>query len=112
MAIGFVSMQGQITRAQDFTTIKHNEDHKPNVDQANVVQHMTKQTEQKTTRVTNSAKSEYHQQKFDAKDKGKNEYYGDGGRERKQRDKSEEDGKVLLKGVGKQKAIESIKFRN
>ena len=34
MAIGFVEMQGQITRAQDFMTVKHNEDTKGLVDQS------------------------------------------------------------------------------
>ena len=35
MAIGFVEMQGQITRAQDYTSIKHNEDSKGMVEQSN-----------------------------------------------------------------------------
>ena len=44
MAIGFVEMQGQITRAQDFTAIKHNDDTKSMVQQANFGQQMTKQS--------------------------------------------------------------------
>ena len=36
MAIGFVEMQGQITRAQDYTTMKHNDDTKGMVEQANL----------------------------------------------------------------------------
>lgn len=110
MAIGFVEMQGQITRAQDFTTIKHQEDHKGMVDQSNVATEITKQTEQKTNRVNRGDQSEFHQQKHDAKEKGKNEYYGDGGKNRKKHEQREEDGKVLLKGVGKQGAIENVKF--
>ena len=51
MAIGFVEMQGQITRAQDFTSIKHNEDSRPMVDQANFGQQMTKQIERQVNRV-------------------------------------------------------------
>ena len=39
----------------------------------------------------------------DASEKGKNEYAGDGGRERRR--PREEDGKVLLKGVGIRKVI-------
>lgn len=100
MAIGFVEMQGQITRAQDFTTIKHNEDAKGMVEQANVGQQMTKQVERQVNRVNKGEQPEYHERKFDAKDKGSNEYHGDGGRGRKDRQKQEADGRVLLKGIG------------
>lgn len=98
MAIGFVEMQGQITRAQDFTTIKHNEDTKGMVDQTNFGQQMTKQVEKQAQRVNEREKLENRPKRHDAKEKGSNEYYGDGGRNRKQ-EKKESDGKVLLKGV-------------
>lgn len=99
MAIGFVEMQGQITRAQDFTTVKHNEDTKGMVDQSNFEQQVTKQVERQAQRVNERANAENRQKKFDAKEKGSNEYYGDGGRGRKQKKKEPVDGKVLLKGV-------------
>lgn len=100
MAIGFVEMQGQITRAQDFTTIKHNEDTRGMVEQANVGQQMTRQVDRQVNRVNKGDQPEYHERKFDAKDKGSNEYYGDGGKDRKEKQKQEADGKVLLKGIG------------
>lgn len=101
MAIGFVEMQGQITRAQDFTTIKHNEDTKGMVDQTNFSQQMTKQVEKQVQRVNERDNTENRQKKHDAKEKGSNEYFGDGGRNRKheKQEKKESDGKVLLKGV-------------
>lgn len=98
MAIGFVELQGQITRAQDYTTIKHNEDTKGMVDQTNFGQQMAKQVERQTQRVNEWENTENRQKRHDAKEKGSNEYYGDGGRNRK-REKKESDGKVLLKGV-------------
>lgn len=98
MAIGFVEMQGQITRAQDYTTLKHNDDTKGMVEQANFGQQMTKQVEKQVKRVNKGEQPEYHERKFDAKDKGSNEYHGDGGKNRKGL-KKESDGKVLLKGV-------------
>lgn len=100
MAIGFVEMQGQITRAQDFTTIKHNEDTKGMVEQSNVGQQMTRQVERQVNRVNKGDQPEYHERKFDAKDKGSNEYHGDGGQGRKDKQEQDADGKVLLKGVG------------
>ena len=98
MAIGFVEMQGQITRAQDFTTVKHNEDTKGLVDQSNFGQQMTRQVERKAQRVNERERTENRQKKFDAKEKGSNEYHGDGGRNRK-KPQRDPDGKVLLKGV-------------
>ncbi len=95
MAIGFVEMQGQITRAQDFTTIKHNEDNKVAVEQSNFGQQMTKQIDRQSHRVNEGKQPDYHNRKFDAKDKGSNEYHGDGGKNRKEA--KDKDGKVLLK---------------
>lgn len=97
MAIGFVEMQGQVTRAQDFTTIKHNEDTRSMVDQANFGQQMTKQVERQVNRVNEGKQPEYHERKFDAKDKGDNEYSGDGGKSRKRKPGENPDGKVLMK---------------
>lgn len=97
MAIGIVEMHGQITRAQDFTTIKHNEDSKGMVEQANFGQQMTKQVEKQVKRVNKGDQPEYHERKFDAKDKGSNEYHGDGGKSRKKKLGQDPDGKVLMK---------------
>lgn len=97
MAIGFVEMQGQITRAQDFTSIKHNEDTKGMVEQANFGQQMTKQIERQVNRVNEGKQPEYQERKFDAKNKGDNEYNGDGGRSRKKKLEENPDGKVLMK---------------
>ncbi len=101
MAIGFVEMQGQITRAQDYTTIKYNEDAKGMVEQANVGQQMTKQVERQVNRVNKGNQPEYHERKFDAKDKGSNEYHGDGGQARKRKKGENPDGKVLMKKAEK-----------
>lgn len=100
MAIGQIEIQGQITRAQDFTSIKHHEDTKSTVEQANVSVQFSKQVEAQVTKVKRGDQPEYYNKKFDAKDKGSNEYHGDGGQNRKKKEEKEPDGKVLLKGVG------------
>lgn len=97
MAIGLVELHGQVTRAQDFTAVKHNEDSKGMVEQANVGQQMTKQVEKQVSRVNKGQQPEYHERKFDARDKGSNEYQGDGGRKRKKPGEKDPDGKVLMK---------------
>lgn len=101
MAIGQIELQGQITRAQDFTSIKHNEDTRGTVEQANVSTQFSKQVESNVTKVKRGDQPEYYNKKFDAKDKGSNEYHGDGGKNRNKKEKKEADGKVLLKGVGR-----------
>lgn len=100
MAIGQIEIQGQITRAQDFTTYKHNEDTKGMVDQSNVGMQFAKQVESQLAKVNRGNQPEYQNKKFDAKEKGSNEYNGDGGRNRKEKKEAESDGKVILKGMG------------
>ncbi len=84
-----------ISRTQDYTTIKHNEDNKGFTDQSNIGQHVQKETNQRTREVHSSDNSDWHNRKFDAKDKGNNEYNGDGGR-RNKREKKEE--QVIVNG--------------
>lgn len=83
MAFGAIELT-TITRAQDYTTVKHNEDNKGFVDQTNFSQQMQKTTEQHIRQVHSSDDTEWHHNNPDAKEKGHNEYQGDGGRRRKQ----------------------------
>ncbi len=96
MTISRVELQGQTLRAQDFTNIKHNEDTRGMVEQSNLAQQTTKSADIKLHHVNDAEHSENRQKKFDAKEEGSNHYQGDGG---KDRNKKEQDGKVLLKGV-------------
>ena len=72
------------------------------VEQTNVGNQFAKHIENQVKKVNRGDQPEYHNKKFDAKDKGSNEYHGDGGRRGKRKDmnKKEADGKVLLKRVG------------
>ena len=97
MAIGPIESQGQILRAQDFSQVKQQEDVRPEVNQTMLQQNIQKTNMQLMTRVNSRTDIENQMKKFDAKEKGSNEYRGDGGKNR--RKKQEEDGKVILKGV-------------
>ncbi len=97
MAIGHIEMQGQIMRAQDYSQIKQQDDQRPEVSQTILQQQMAKTETRQMTRVNSRTDIENQMKKFDAKEKGSNEYHGDGGKNRNQ--KKEEDGKVILKGV-------------
>lgn len=99
MAISRVEIQGQFTRAQDFTTIKQNEDNKGMVDQSNFQKHMERTVDDKLHQVRKGDDTENRGQKFDAKEKGKNAYAGDGGKRRGKQDKPGEE-KVIPKFQG------------
>lgn len=94
MAFGAIELT-TISRAQDYSPIKQNEDYKGQVDQNNIGQHIQKDTQQRAKEVRSSDNSEWQNKKFDAKDKGSNEYQGDGGRRKKRGD---QDGQVVVNG--------------
>ena len=85
-----------VSRAQDYSIIKHNEDNKGFVDQTNIIQQTDKTTEQRIREVHSSDDTGWHQKNPDAKEKGNNEYQGDGGRNRKKGAKE----RMIVKGRG------------
>lgn len=98
MAINPIILQGQITRTPEFTTIKHNEDTKGMVDQLNIHKQFDSQVDNKLHQVQKKDDPENEGKQYDAKEKGNEQYTGDGGQKRKKRNKQQPDGKVLLKG--------------
>lgn len=98
MAIGFVELQGSVQRLQDFAQIKSHDDNKGMVMQSQLTQDAQKNAENRATTVNRGDDVNYNQKRFDAKDKGSNDYNGDGGQNRKQN--QNRDGKVIIKGAG------------
>lgn len=84
-----------ITRAQDYTPIKHNEDNRGIVQQTVLGQEMKKEVEHRTREVHKSDDSDWQNKKFDAKEKGSNEYSGNGGGRRLKKKVQEQ---VVVKG--------------
>ena len=99
MAIGPLEFQGAIPRTQDFAIQKHNEDAKGLVDQANVTQETTREVTEKATNVNKSEETSNDREHFDAREKGSNEYGGDGGKKRKKPGEGQSEGKVIVKGM-------------
>lgn len=97
MTISRVELQGTVARAQDFTTIKHNEDNKGMVDQTNFQKQFSQEVNDKLHQVHDSDQTENQMKKFDARDKGNGQYAGDGGQNRKQEKQKQPEGKVVLK---------------
>ena len=94
MAFGAIELT-TISRAQDYSPIKQNEDNKGFMDQSNIGQHIQKDIQQRAREVRTGDNSDWHNRRFDAKDKGSNEYQGDGGRRNGRENKKEQ---VIVKG--------------
>lgn len=103
MSISRIELQGQITRAQDYTTIKHNENNKGMVDQTNFQNHFNKVVDERMTQVHHGENADQTNKRYDAKDKGNGQYSGDGGQNRKKDGEKDEnpDGKVVIKNTNK-----------
>lgn len=97
MAIGTVELNGSIQRVQDFAAVKHNEDNKVVSDQSNLQTQFSKNVQENVSRVKRGEDAHNTSQKHDAREKGKNEYHGDGGRRRPGERTITPDGKVIAK---------------
>jgi hypothetical protein len=76
MAIGPVTLNGIIPRTQDMSMIKQQEDNKPFVEQQNIQTEMKTHEERQLKQVNHADDAGEHKKKYDAKEKGSNEYKG------------------------------------
>lgn len=97
MAIGPVELNGALQRVQDIATIKQNQDNKAVINQSAFQDTFSKEIEEHSTKVNDPNETTREQRKFDAKDKGDNEYSGDGGKKKKQNAESKKD-RMIVKG--------------
>ncbi len=100
MALGIVEINSAMTGINDFHNIRHNEEAKAGVDQANFQNQFDQEMETKRIDVNQSEDANNRQKRFDSRDKGSNEYSGDGGRNRKKKEDSNPDGRVIPKYSG------------
>lgn len=94
MSMGSINIV-TMTRSQDYTVIKQNEDNKGAVTQMNLGHQEKKEVRQRSSQVVQKEEAQWHQRKFDAKDQGDNQYAGDGGKYRQNGKKAE---RVVVKG--------------
>ncbi|MDR2045071.1 MAG: hypothetical protein LBQ15_12095 [Clostridium sp.] len=94
MAIGPLELS-TISRSQDLTAIKQNEVNKGFVDQSHIGQQTAKDVDQLVHQVHSGDNAQWQRKKEDGKEKGRNLYSGDGGR---QRGKQKTQGRVIVKG--------------
>ena len=97
MAFGSIEFT-TISRAQDYSSIKQNEDNKGMVDQGNFSAQVQKTVDQNMREVRGSDETRWHENRPDAKEKGNGTYTGDGGRRRKGKQPQD---RVVVKGSGR-----------
>lgn len=90
MSVGPLTLNGIIPRSQDFGTIKQQEDNKPLVEQHNIQTTMKTHEERQIKQVNHADDAEQHMKKYDAKEKGSNEYKGQQKKKKKQEEKDKD----------------------
>lgn len=101
MAIGITEINSAMTGINDINNMRHNQEVKVNVDQVNIQSQLDQETETKRIDVNESEDANNRQKQFDSRDKGSNEYTGDGGRNRRRNTGGKEsDGRVIPKYSG------------
>lgn len=99
MSIRPVDLNGMIQRTQDVGNMKQAEDNKPVVEQYNIQVHQQKHEEQLAHKVQDTQEKENFAFRYDAKEKGSNEYEGSGGKKgQKKKKEDQSEGKVIFKG--------------
>lgn len=88
MAINPIDI-ASVTRSQDYSIIKHNEDNKGVEQQSVLVRQNQKDVQQKAREVKRQDQAQWHEKGFDPREKGNNEYHGDGGKDRKKEKKDQ-----------------------
>lgn len=93
MSIRPVEVNGMIQRTQDVSTLKQNEDNKPMLQQQNIQTQFSKETIHHLKQVNHADDTENQQKRYDAKEKGSNEYVN----QQKKKKEKKKDGKVIVK---------------
>lgn len=96
MSIRPVDFNGMIQRTQDVSAMKQNEDNKPLLQQQNIQTQFSKETVHHLKQVNHANDAENQQKRYDAKEKGSNEYVS---QENKKKKEKKKDGKVIVKSA-------------
>ena len=99
MSITPLGYQAMIGRTNDVSVIKQNEDSKPLMEQHNIQTQQVKQEHALTHKIAKPEEKENHNFRYDAKEKGNGGYHGQEQKKKKQQKETNENGKVILKGM-------------
>ncbi len=97
MALNPIEITGTVNRATDIYQMRNQHENKMHADTSFNLANVDKNVEDKSTKVIRSDDADMFNQKFDAKDKGKNQYFNN---RKKKSSEDESDGKVIVKKKG------------
>ena len=97
MAISPILLNGSIQQTDNVLHNQVKQVEKGMVDQGNIQIQKEKKEELNARQVVHSDETIFKEGRFDAKEKGKNSYAGDGGKKRKS---AKQDGKIVMKTEG------------
>lgn len=96
MALNPIEITGTINRANDMYNLRNQHENKMFADNSIPLNTIEKKAEDQNKKVVKSDDADLMNKKFDAKDKGSNQYYNN----RKNKEDKEADGKVIVKKAG------------
>ncbi|MDD6733948.1 MAG: hypothetical protein PUE21_05345 [Lachnospiraceae bacterium] len=94
MAISPIEFSGSIPRMTDVSLMRNQEENKAFADLSSNLHQVEKNVKNEREAVVKKNAADYHQERYDAKEKGKGSYEGNSDRNKK---KKEEDGQVVVK---------------
>ena len=97
MSITPLGLHAMFQRSNDVSVIKQNEDNRPVVEQQNIQTQQVKQEHALTHKVARPEEKDNNNYRYDAKEKGKGSYQGQGNNQKKRQEEQKNDGKVVLK---------------
>lgn len=100
MSIRPVDFNGMIQRTDDISTIKHQQDSKPLVDQQNIQAQVEKKEDAIKHQVSAKDDSSGAENQADARDEGRGLYYTSGERKKHKQEEQKEPGRVIKKKIG------------
>lgn len=95
-----VEIQGVVQRSQDISTMRQGENTRPAVEQANINIQQNKNIQQRSEQVNRKEDPEHTEKRYDAKEKGSNEYEnpnGNNNKKKRQELDMDSDGRVIIK---------------
>lgn len=93
MGISPILLNATIQQTNQVLQNQNKETHKPMLDQGNIYVQEHKKEERLAREVVTFDKSEFFQERYDAKDKGHGHYQGDGGKKKKPLQEEKKDSK-------------------
>lgn len=96
LSITPIELNGMVGRTQDFSTMKAADDAKVNIHHAQAQVNIEHERQQKVNSVNQKEDSSKAGSESDARSGSRNKYFGDGGKNRRDKDNS---GRVVVKGT-------------